>query len=107
MQGFFLNAEESLDILCAYGDRSGSAHGVLGGPDLAFWLRAVRLAGSMVALPANLDSADTNDDSIIDGGDVTKLTNALFGDRIPVPEPFIEPGLDPTPDSLTSCPGTF
>ena len=42
-----------------------------------------------------------------DGGDVTRLTNALFGDRIPLPEPFIEPGLDPTPDSLTSCPGTF
>ena len=65
------------------------------------------LAGSMVALPANLDSADANDDSIIDGGDVTKLTNALFGDRLPLPEPFIVPGLDPTPDSLTSCPGTF
>jgi len=49
VEGFFLDADESRTALCAYADRSGSVHGVLGGRDFGFWVRAVRLAGSMVA----------------------------------------------------------
>jgi hypothetical protein len=49
VEGLFLETDECFDVLCAYADRSGSIHGVLGGRDLAFWVRALRLAGSMVA----------------------------------------------------------
>jgi hypothetical protein len=49
VEGLFLDTDECFDILCAYADRSGSIHGVLGGRDLAFWVRALRLAGSLVA----------------------------------------------------------
>jgi SNF2 family DNA or RNA helicase len=49
VEGLFLETDECFDVLCAYADRSGSIHGVLGGRDLAFWVRALRLAGSLVA----------------------------------------------------------
>ncbi|HEY5658736.1 MAG TPA: DEAD/DEAH box helicase [Myxococcota bacterium] len=49
VEGLFLAAGECFDVLSAYADRSGSTHGVLGGWDLAFWVRALRLAGSLVA----------------------------------------------------------
>jgi SNF2 family DNA or RNA helicase len=49
VEGLFLDTAECFDVLCAYADRSGSIHGVLGGRDLGFWVRALRLAGSLVA----------------------------------------------------------
>jgi len=49
VEGLFLDTEECFAALCAYADRSGSVHGVIGGRDLTFWVRALRLAGSMVA----------------------------------------------------------
>jgi hypothetical protein len=49
VEGLALDADECLDLLCAYGDRSGSVHGLIGGRDFAFWLSALRVAGSLVA----------------------------------------------------------
>jgi SNF2 family DNA or RNA helicase len=49
VDGLALDTDECLDLLCAYGDRSGSAHGLIGGRDLAFWMDALRVAGSLVA----------------------------------------------------------
>ncbi len=49
VEGISLDPSEALDLLSAYGQRGDGLHGVLGGPDLRFWIRAVRLAGSLVA----------------------------------------------------------
>ena len=49
VEGISLTTAEALDLLSGYGQRAGMLHGVVGGPDLRFWIRAVRLAGSMVA----------------------------------------------------------
>jgi SNF2 family DNA or RNA helicase len=49
VEGIALTTAEALDLLSGYGQRAGMLHGVVGGPDLRFWIRAVRLAGSMVA----------------------------------------------------------
>jgi hypothetical protein len=56
--------------------------------------------------PPNIDAADANDDGEVNTGDITAAMNALFGGEVPLPAPY-PPGpasLDPTPDSLTSCP---
>src|SRR5215813_7690474 len=49
VEGISLSTGEALDLLSGYGQRAGMLHGIVGGPDLRFWIRAVRLAGSMVA----------------------------------------------------------
>jgi SNF2 family DNA or RNA helicase len=49
VEGIHLDASETLDLLSGYGQRAGMLHGILGGRDLRFWIRAVRLAGSLVA----------------------------------------------------------
>src|SRR5262245_17335242 len=49
VEGISLSTGEALDLLSGYGQRAGMLHGVVGGPDLRFWIRAVRLAGSLVA----------------------------------------------------------
>jgi hypothetical protein len=54
--------------------------------------------------PRNLDAADVTDDGVINGGDVTLLMAHLFAAGEPLPPPVDAPGLDPTPDEITSCP---
>lgn len=51
-----------------------------------------------------LDAADANDDGILDISDPIFLLGYLFQGRDIPPEPYPEPGLDPTPDSL-GCDG--
>lgn len=57
-----------------------------------------------VDAPRNLDAADVTDDGVINGGDVTLLMAHLFAGGEPLPPPVTTPGLDPTPDEITSCP---
>ena len=56
--------------------------------------------------PPNIDAADANDDGSVNTGDITVIMNALFGGAVPLPPPYppAPASLDPTPDSLTSCP---
>ena len=61
------------------------------------------VAGACGAVPSNFDAGDANDDGVVDGGDVTAILDHLFGGTGPLPAPFLLAGLDPTPDSLTSC----
>jgi hypothetical protein len=49
VEGIHLDMGEAIDLLAGYGRRAGMLHGVVGGRDLRFWMRAVRLAGSLVA----------------------------------------------------------
>lgn len=69
---------------------------------------AVRLTdllfGRSSVFPPNLDALDTNDDGVLDGGDVTTLLELLANPGSGLPLPFGVPGFDPTPDSLDSCP---
>ena len=60
VEGIGLDTGEALDLLSAFGQRAHSLHGVIGGRDLRFWLRAVRLAGSMVARQRYLPGAHVN-----------------------------------------------
>jgi len=52
--------------------------------------------------PSCLDSADANDDGAVDIGDAVTVLAYLFNAGSVLPEPFGEPGLDPTEDAL-SC----
>ena len=49
-----------------------------------------------------LDTADANDDGVIDIADPVRILGFLFGGAPPLPPPFPDLGLDPTPDDL-SC----
>jgi hypothetical protein len=60
--------------------------------------------GRSISFPENLDAADANDDGTLDGGDVNVILGVLFLEIPEFPDPFPEAGLDPTPDTLTSCP---
>src|SRR5688572_1960876 len=60
VEGISLSTGEALDLLSGYGQRAGMLHGVVGGPDLRFWIRAVRLAGSMVARQRYLPDTEEN-----------------------------------------------
>ena len=46
---------------------------------------------------------DVNDDGKRDATDPIYLGNALFLGGPTIPEPFPEPGLDPTPDDIPEC----
>ncbi len=50
------------------------------------------------------EAADANDDGAIDISDAITLLEHLFGGGPALPEPFAEPGIDPTPDDL-GCKG--
>ena len=60
VEGIPLGTGEALNLLSAYGQRAGSHHGLVGGRDLNFWLRALRLAGSMVARQRYLPGVEVN-----------------------------------------------
>src|SRR5262245_11294534 len=62
VEGIALSVGEALDLLSGYGQRAGMIHGVLGGPDLRFWIRAVRLAGSLVARQRYLPGTESDGD---------------------------------------------
>ena len=62
VEGIALSPGEALELLSGYGQRAGMLHGVLGGPDLRFWIRAVRLAGSLVARQRYLPDVASGDD---------------------------------------------
>ena len=62
------------------------------------------LGSPSVEPPENLDAADVNDDGSVNAGDVTRLMSYLFASGSPPPPPVVAPGLDPTPDAITSCP---
>ena len=50
---------------------------------------------------ANEDAADVNDDGMINITDGVFLSNYLFAGTVSaLPEPFLTPGIDPTPDNL-------
>jgi hypothetical protein len=50
-----------------------------------------------------LDSLDVNDDGAVNALDLQAINAFLFQGSRSMPAPFPGPGLDPTPDSLTSC----
>ncbi len=62
VEGISLSTGEALDLLSGYGQRGGMLHGVVGGPDLRFWIRAVRLAGSLVARQRYLPGVEQGDE---------------------------------------------
>lgn len=62
-----------------------------------------RIVQGLESLPACQDTADVNDDGVVDTADFTLLTRALFDGSVAIPAPFPAAGLDPTPDGL-SCP---
>ncbi|MBI4602776.1 MAG: IPT/TIG domain-containing protein [Planctomycetes bacterium] len=66
-------------------------------------LLSALVLGKSAQFPSNLDAADANDDGVLDGGDVTAILAHLFGGVQALPDPFKSPGLDPTPDRITSC----
>jgi hypothetical protein len=64
VEGIQLDMEEALDLLSGYGKRAGRLHGIVGGRDLRFWMRAVRLAGSLVARQRYLPGVTERDDKL-------------------------------------------
>lgn len=58
--------------------------------------------GQPAASPCR-DSLDANDDGNTDLSDGVYILNFLFQGGPPMPEPFPEAGLDPTPDGLPEC----
>ena len=59
--------------------------------------------GISISHPANDDAGDANDDGFVDAGDVNTILGVLFEEFDRLNDPWDEPGLDPTPDGLTSC----
>jgi len=53
--------------------------------------------------PSCPDAADANDDGKIDISDPVKILGHLFAGAGPLPPPFSECGVDPTPDTLGPC----
>ena len=47
-----------------------------------------------------IDSADGNDDGLVDLADSIALIGYLFNGATPPPPPFPDCGIDPTPDAL-------
>ncbi|MBT7129826.1 MAG: hypothetical protein HN891_03865 [Planctomycetes bacterium] len=47
-----------------------------------------------------IDSADGNDDGLVDLADPIALLGYLFNGATPPPPPFPDCGIDPTPDAL-------
>lgn len=62
------------------------------------------LGGQLVNIPANLDALDADDDGDIDQDDALYILDFFTGVGSAPPPPFSTPGLDPTPDNITSCP---
>jgi SNF2 family DNA or RNA helicase len=64
VDGLSLSAAESLEFLKTYGERAGAFHGVVGGRDLGFWVKALRVAGSLVARQRYLPGVATDEDGV-------------------------------------------
>ena len=64
VEGISLDAGEGLEVLAGYGERAERLHGIVGGPDLRFWVRALRLAGSLVARQRYLPGVGEEDDKV-------------------------------------------
>ena len=68
----------------------------------------VRLLGILFAgetsRPACDDALDVDDTGAINASDPVFLGNYLFGTGEPIPPPFPQPGVDPTPDGLPCDP---
>lgn len=67
-------------------------------------LSALVLGKAGSSAPPNLDSADANDDGVLNGGDAIYLMNHLFAGGAAPPPPYPDAGWDPTPDPIVSCP---
>ena len=65
VEGIQLDMGEALDLLSGYAKRAGMLHGIIGGRDLRFWMRAVRLAGSLVARQRYLPGISESDGKLI------------------------------------------
>jgi hypothetical protein len=82
------------------GDADGD--GLVGALDPAFII-CYRYSG--VSVPPCLDAADANDDGGVNYADASYLINYLFVEGFPPPQPFPNPGFDPTPDTLDCAVG--
>ena len=61
--------------------------------------------GRSTNFPDARDASDANDDGVVDQADISAILSVISGDVDVLPEPFQTLGLDPTPDSVTSCDG--
>ncbi|MBI5522169.1 MAG: DEAD/DEAH box helicase [Desulfarculus sp.] len=60
-----LTRQEALELLCLCGSRHTLAQGVLAGPDLAYWSRAMRFAGALVARQRFLPALEKRGEAFI------------------------------------------